>query len=37
MNKDIPQRQNTENRQKLMSAAKELFYKQGYAKKRLLK
>ncbi len=32
MNKDIPQRQNTENRQKLMSAAKELFYKQGYSK-----
>lgn len=32
MEKEIPNRQNTENRKKLISAAKELFYDQGYIK-----
>ena len=31
MEKEIPNRQNTENRKKLISAAKELFYVQGYS------
>lgn len=30
MDKEIPNRQNTENRKKLIAAAKQLFYEQGY-------